>query len=197
MYSHPFSAAYWRTAAAELRDLRKLAFAALMIALCIVLGQIPSVALPGGSRITWGFLARGVCAMVCGPVLGVLFGFAEDILSFFLTGGGGYPFFPGYTLTTMLGVFLYALFLYRAPLTLWRVFFAKLLTNIENVLLGALWMAILSKKAYYVTAAASAVKNLVMLPVQTALLMLLLTTLLPVLQKAGLLVAERPQWSSQ
>ena len=100
---HPFSARYWRDAADELRDLRKLLFAALMIAMCIVLAQIPSVPLFGGARVTWGFLARSVCAWVCGPVLGLLFAFAEDNLSFFLTGGGGYPYFPGYTLTTMLG----------------------------------------------------------------------------------------------
>ena len=95
LYPHPFSAAYWRDAARELRDLRKLTFAALMIALCVVLGHIPSVPLFGGAKITWGFLARALCALVCGPVLGVVFGFSEDILSFFLTGGGGYPFFPG------------------------------------------------------------------------------------------------------
>ena len=104
---------------------------------------------------------------MCGPVLGLLFGFAEDILSFFLTGGGGYPFFPGYTLTTMLGVLTYALFFYRAKVTISRVFLAKLLTNIQNVVLGALWMAILTGKAWYVTAFASALKNLIMLPVQT------------------------------
>ena len=32
MYPHPFSKAYWRDAARELKDLRKLTFAALMIA---------------------------------------------------------------------------------------------------------------------------------------------------------------------
>ena len=37
MYTHPFSALYWRDAARELRDLRKLLFAALMIAACVVL----------------------------------------------------------------------------------------------------------------------------------------------------------------
>ena len=94
MYTHPFSAWYWRDASRELRDLRKLLFAALMIALCIVLAQVPSVPLFGGAKVTWGFLARSVCAWICGPVLGLLFAFAEDILSFFLTGGGGYPFSP-------------------------------------------------------------------------------------------------------
>ena len=192
MYAHPFSARYWRNAAGELRDLRKLVFAALMIAMCIVLAQIPSVPLFGGARVTWGFLARSVCAWVCGPVLGLLFAFAEDNLSFFLTGGGGYPYFPGYTLTTMLGVFTYALFFYRAPLTVRRIFCAKLLTNVQNVVLGALWMAILNSSGefslatWYASASLSAVKNLIMLPVQTALLALLFAALLPALRRAGL-----------
>lgn len=192
MYVHPFSAGYWRTAARELKDLRKLTFAALMIAMCIVLSHVPSVPLAGGAKVTWGFLARSVCAMVCGPVLGLVFGFTEDILSFFLTGGGGYPFFPGYTLTTMLGVLIYALFFYRAKVTVRRVFLAKLLTNIQNVVLGALWMAILSGKAFYFTASASAVKNLIMLPVQTLILVLLFSVLLPVLYRAKL-VSWKPE----
>ena len=186
LYPHPFSAAYWRDAVRELRDLRKLTFAALMIALCVVLGHIPSAPLFGGAKITWGFLARALCALVCGPVLGVVFGFSEDILSFFLTGGGGYPFFPGYTLTTMLGVFLYALFFYKSKITLRNAFLAKLLTNLENVLLGALWMAILSGKAWYITASGSAIKNLVCLPFQTVLLLLLMTALRPALKKMRL-----------
>ena len=173
METHPLTHAYWQSAAGELRDVRKLTFAALCMALCIALSALPSVPLWGGARITWGFLARSVCAWVCGPVLGLVFACAEDLLSFFLTGGGGYPFFPGYTLTTMLGVFLYALFFYKSKITVRRVFFAKLLTNIENVTLGALWMAILSGKAWYVTAAGSAVKNLICLPFQTLLLMTL------------------------
>ncbi|MCQ2448504.1 MAG: folate family ECF transporter S component [Oscillibacter sp.] len=190
MYSHPFSAAYWRDAAKELKDLRKLTFAALMIAMCNVLSAIPSIPLIGGAKVTWGFLARSICALVCGPVLGLVFGFAEDILSFFITGGGGYPFFPGYTLTTMLGVLIYALFLYRTPITFRRVFAAKLLTNIENVLLGALWMSILSGKAWMVTASASAIKNLIMLPVQTGMLVLLFAALLPAMRRIGLVPRE-------
>ena len=193
MVPHPFSAAYWAGGSRGPRDLRKLLFAALMIALGIVLAQGPSVPLFGGAKITWGFLARSVCAWVCGPVLGLLFAFAEDILSFFLTGGGGYPFFPGYTLTTMLGVLTYALFLYRAPLRLWRIFRAKLLTHVQNVVLGALWIAILnsngafSLETWYASASLSAAKNIIMLPVQTVLLVVLLRALQPALQRTGML----------
>ncbi len=190
MFKHPFSAAYWRAAARELKDLRKLTVAALCIALCIALSAIPSVPLWGGAKITWGFLARSVCAWVCGPVLGIVFAVAEDLLSFFLTGGGGYPFFPGYTLTTVLGVLIYSLFFYRSKITICRVFLAKLLTNIQNVVLGALWMAILSGKAWYVTASGSAAKNLICLPFQTILLLALFTALKPALTKMGLV--DRP-----
>jgi len=186
VYPHPFSAGFWRDAAGEFKNLRKLTFAALMIAMCIVLSYVPSIPV-ATAKITWGFLARSVCAWVCGPLLGLAFGFAEDILSFFLTGGGGYPFFPGYTLTTMLGVFIYALCFYRQKITVRRIFLAKLLTNIENVTLGALWMAILSGKAWVVTASASAVKNLIMLPIQTLMLFVLFTALLPVLRRTGLI----------
>ena len=197
MFSHPFSAQYWREAGKETRNLRKLTFAALMIAVCIVLGYIPSVPLFGGARITWGFLGRSVCAMVCGPVMSVFFAVAEDLLSFFLTGGGGGPFFPGYTLTTVLGCVIYALFLYRTKLTVRRIFLAKLVTNVQNVLLGALWSSILYGKAYLVLASGSAVKNLIMLPFQTLLLVMLFSAVLPVLSAVGLVpkqMAEKISW---
>ena len=192
MYTHPFSRPYWRDAALELKDLRKLTFAALMIAMCIILGHIPSLPLFGHAKITWGFLARSVCAVVCGPVLGTAFAFAEDILSFFLSGGGGYPFFPGYTLTTMLGVLIYALFLYRSNLTVRRIFLAKLVTNLQNVVLGSLWSAILYGKAWSVMATASFWKNLIMLPFQTLVLVVLIGALLPVLRRTGMIDRSIP-----
>ena len=40
LYSHPFSKAYWRDAAAELKDTHMLVFAALMIALRLVMKQL-------------------------------------------------------------------------------------------------------------------------------------------------------------
>ena len=37
LYPHPFSMAYWRDAASELKDTRMLVFAALMIALRVAM----------------------------------------------------------------------------------------------------------------------------------------------------------------
>lgn len=185
LYRTPFSAAYWRDAAEDFRRPRTLAFAALMIAACVALSYIPSIPVgDGGVRVTWGFLARAVCAVVCGPVTALVFGFAEDTVSFLLHPSG--PYFPGYALTTMIGTLIYALFLYRTRPTVVRIFLAKLCTNALNVVLGSLWSAILYSKGYLYYMTVSFYKNLVMLPVQTAMLCFLLAALMPVLSRMGL-----------
>ena len=129
-----------------------------------------------------------LCALVGGPVTALVFGFVEDNLSFFLRPTGAY--FPGYTLTTMLGTMIYALFFYRTRVTVLRIFLAKLSTNVLNVILGSVWSAILFSKGYLYYASTSLVKNAILLPLQTLLLVLLFGALLPVMRKAGLLPAQ-------
>ena len=185
MFKTPFSAAYWRCAAEDFRSLRSLVFAALMIAACIVLSKF-SIPIYAGLKISFGFLARALCALVCGPVTALVFGAAEDTLSFFLSSSGD-PYFPGYMLTTMLGTFIYALFLYRTRVTVLRIFLAKLCTNVMNVFLGSLWSAILYGKGYLYYMTNSMIKNTLMLPVQTLMLVVLFGALVPVLYRMGAL----------
>lgn len=186
----PFTAAYWRLAVRDFKQVRTLAFAALMIAACTGLTLLPSIPTTDPNvRVTWGFLARAVCGMVGGPVTALVFGAAEDTINYMIAPSG--PYFPGYAITTMVGTFFYALFLYRMRdprphKLLVRVFLAKLATNILNVVLGSLWSAILYRKGYYYYMVKSFWKNLVMLPVQTAMLYFLLLALLPILVRMGL-----------
>lgn len=194
LYKTPFSADYWRTAAEDFRRPRNLAFAALMIAACAALARVPSIRINFtdlyAPRITWGFLARSVCSMVCGPVMGVVFGFAEDTISYLAD--PAYPYFPGYALTTMLGNLFYALFLYRVRFGPVRVFSAKLLTNLLNVFLGSLWSTILSgtEKGYLYYMSTSAVKNAITLLPQTVVLCFLFAALTPILRRMGWLSKE-------
>lgn len=154
---------------------------ALMIAACIVLSHC-SIRLGESLSLSVTFLARALCSLVCGPLAVIVFGAAEDTLSFFLS-SGGYPYFPGYMLTTITGCMIYALFFYRAKITWRRIILAKLLTNIQNVLLGALWSAILYSKGYLYYLTQSAVKNALYLPLQILLLGFLLQAVLPVMQR--------------
>lgn len=185
-YKTPFSGAYWRSAVGELKNIRTLTFAALMIAVCVALSYVPSIPIgDSGARVTWGFLARSVCGMVGGPIVALVFGFAEDTISYLIHPSGAY--FPGYALTTMLGTMIYALFLYRAKPTAIRIFLAKLFTNALNVVLGAYWSSILYSKGYLYYMTASFYKNLIMLPIQAVLLWYLLRALLPHLSRSGLI----------
>lgn len=188
LYKHPFSRSYWQDALRDFKKLPTLVFSALMVAACIVLSYVPSIHISDQVRVTWGFLARALCGMVGGPINALVFGAAEDTISYLLHPTG--PYFPGYMLTTMLGTLLYALFLYRAKCSVLRIFLAKLSTNVLNVTLGALWSAILYGKGYLYYASASLIKNAVMLPVQTAMLAVFFAAMLPVLGSMKLLPAE-------
>ena len=187
LFKTPFSRAYWRCAARDAKKLRMLVFSALMVAACVALGRLPSIYVATGTKISWGFLARALCALVGGPVNALLFGFVEDTVSYFMNPDGGYN--PFYILTTMLGVFTYALFLYRSEVTVARIFLAKLFTNVQNVFLQSLgtylWYS--AGKGYWVLVGERAVKNAVMLPIQTVMLAALFAALLPILHRMGFL----------
>ena len=186
MYAHPFSADYWRDASREVRDLRKLLFSALMIALCIVLAQVPSVPLFGGAKVTWGFLARSVCALVCGPVLGLVFGFVEDILGFVLQPTG--DFFPGYTLSTMAGVLVYALFFFRRRITVVNLVLANAVVNLlVNAAMGSVWSTMVRGGGYLGWFIPSLAKNLITILPKAAALYILFQALLPILRRMDLI----------
>ena len=61
VYRTPFSLGYWRDALRDLKDLRKLTFAALMIAACMILNKFK---IPLGENLSLSvtFLARALCA---------------------------------------------------------------------------------------------------------------------------------------
>lgn len=187
IFKTPFSRAYWRCAVRDSKKLRTLVFSALMVAACVALGYLKSVPVVNNIRVSWGFLARALCALVGGPVNALLFGAVEDTVGYFMDPSEGYN--PFYILTTMLGVFTYALFLYRAEVTVLRIFLAKLATNLQNVFIGGLgtylWYS--GGKGYWAIVAGSAVKNAIMLPVQALMLTALFAALLPILHRMGFL----------
>ena len=188
LYKTPFSAAYWRDAMADFRSLRSMIFASLMIAACMALGRIPSFQImPGVKLVSWGYLARSLCGLVCGPVMAVVFGVAEDTLGFFLNSTGE-PYFPGYALNTALGVLIYALFLYRTQVSVLRIFLAKLCNNVlVNIILSSLWASMWTDGGFLVIAGTKVVTNFVRLPFEVLILTVLYAAVLPALHRAGFL----------
>lgn len=180
----PFSRAYWRTAARELKSTRMLSLAALVIALRVAL---KSVVIPVGESlyISVAFLPNALGSMVYGPVVALIGGAASDVLGALLFPKG--PFFPPFTLVEMLGSLLFALFLYRAPLRFWRIALSKLSVNLFcNILLTPLFLAWMYGRAVVLTSLPRIAKNVLLFPLEALLLTLFLGAMLPVLRRLSL-----------
>lgn len=180
-YRTPFTPAYWQEAGQSMKSLKLLMFAALMVAMARALSLIPGIPI-AHTKLTWGFLARGMCALVCGPVMGLLYGFVEDILGFLIQPSG--DFFIGYTISTMAGVLVYALCLYRARITVWRLVLANVLVNFfVNALMGSLWSMIIRGGPYWGWFIPSLGKNVITVIPKTVVMYVLFQALLPILQR--------------
>ena len=186
LFKAPLSFAYWKTAADEIKKPKILAFAALVIAIRIIISSF-FIPLPFGNlRIYFGFFANALGSLIYGPVVALFVGFIHDILSYSIAPSGA--FFPGYTLTAMLGSFVYALFLYRARISVLRIALCKLSVNLfVNVLLGSLWSAILYNKGYYYYMTTSILKNGTLLIPEIIVLVLFFQMMLPLISKYELI----------
>ena len=188
LYPHPFSRAYWRDAALELRDTRMLVFAALMIAVRVAMKPL-NIPLAPGLRINTAFLANALGAMVFGPVVAGLGAVVSDVLGFLIQQDG--VFFPPLMLTEITGSMLFALFLYRARLTPMRVMLSRFcICFFVNVLLQTplmMWYyALFMGGKPYVLTVPGILKNLFMFPIETVVLTLFLSVMLPLTNRLGL-----------
>ena len=141
-----FSPSYWSAAWKEVKDLRRLTFAALICALSIVVGGF-FITVGDNLRVYFTYFITSVGCAVYGPILGLMVAAVTDTLNYVLFPSGAY--FPGYLLSEMAGALIYSLFLYRKKITVLRLFGAKFCVNyLVNVGLGCLWSQILYGKGY-------------------------------------------------
>ena len=105
-----FSPAYWRTARAEFRNVRVLAFAGLVCAMAIVLEGLPIYLLGPSLKIYFSFLVVGLGCMCYGPCVGMMAGAIIDSVGFLLSSYGE-PYFPGYLVTAVLSGLIYGVLL--------------------------------------------------------------------------------------
>lgn len=176
VFPHPFSVGYWRAACREIKNLRTLLFAAIIIAIRVCLKE---VFIPVGEQLSIyiGFLFTAVGGSVYGPVLALLVGTITDLLGFIVAPNGA--FHPLFTLVEVLATFLYALCFYRQKITFGRILLSKASVNLfANILLQSSVMAILYGKALYVYVLPRILKNIVMLPFEVLILTVLFGALI-------------------
>lgn len=165
----------------ELKDLRTFASAAMLLAITVVLGFY-RLQLTDFLRIGLDPVAKELTGMLFGPVAGCMVGGLSDFISYLIKPVG--RFFPGFTVSAMLGGVIYGTVLYKKPLSLWRVVAANSLVAVFiNLFLNTFWLTVLYGDAFFVLLPARAVKQLVMLPIDV----LLFYTTAKILSRAKLL----------
>ena len=158
----------------RLKETKVLTFCGMMGALAVVLGYVATIKFGPYIRIGFSGLPNQVVDYLFGPWIGAIFGGTMDIVKWFLSGDG--DFFPGFTITAMLGAVIYGLFLYNKPLKWWRVIAAQLAVKVVcNLILNTLWLNLLYGQAIAAILPGRIVSNAVMLPVDTIIMMILLT----------------------
>ena len=189
LYPHPFSKAYWRDAAMELKDTKMLVFAALMIAVRVAMKGL-AIPLAPGLKINTAFVANALGAMVYGPVMAGLCAAVSDVLGYIVWPQDGVYFLP-FILTEIAGSVFFALFLYRAKVSPTRVMFSRFcICFVVNVLIQTpimIWYySIYFPGRTYVLTIPGIIKNLFMFPIESVVLTLFLSVMVPITNRMGL-----------
>lgn len=194
-FPHPFSKAYWKAAASELKSTKMLVITALLIALRVALKPL---AIPLGNpqlSIQTAMLATALSAMIFGPVVAIPAAIISDTIGFMLFPNGEY-FLP-FVLTEIASTVIYALCLYRTKVSATRVILARFfICFFVNMILQTLIIAWQysymgnpeSAKAQIlgIFTISRLFKNLFFFPIESVVMTLFLKALVPVTNRAQL-----------
>lgn len=182
------SAEYWREARRELTNPRTLVFAALIIALRIIIKGF-KIPLAAGLSLTFDCYVNSLGSIVYGPIVALLVGAISDTVGCILFPTGPY-FFP-FIFVEMSSSVIFALFLWRRKITVGKVLTAKFTVNLFcNIILTSVfmkWMYIVlgdpKAATYNIVNGVRIAKNLVLFPIEAILIVVMLGAFIPILKK--------------
>lgn len=186
VFRTPFCREYWQLAFAEFKDTKMIVFAAMILALRIAVKPL-SIPIAADLKEGIGFIINAFGSMIYGPVVALLSGALSDSLGFLLFPSGVY--FPAYMITEMAGSFVFALFLYRAEITVLRLLLCRFAICLGvNVILSypihVWYYSVVMGKAYSL-ALIRVVKNIALFPIETVILVIIFRALIPPFQRLG------------
>lgn len=189
-YATPFSPSYWRDAAAEMKNTKTLVIAALMIALRVATKGIAVPIAPNLKLFNAASFINALGAMIIGPVVCIPAAFLSDFLGVLIWEGLGTYFLP-YALTEIASSLIWALLLYRAKPTTWRVMLGRFaICILVNVLLGTgidmLWQMYFYGQATMALTIPRIAKNTFMFPIETVAMTFFLGLMIPITNRMGL-----------
>ena len=126
-FASVFSKKYWKEAILQLKDVRMITIAALIVALRIAV-KFFKIPLAPGLNISLDAYVNSLGSIIYGPIVGLLVGAVSDILGCIVTGQMAEYFFP-FMFVEMMSSFIFALFFWKQKISLKRVIVSKFTVN--------------------------------------------------------------------
>ena len=177
----------------KFKDIKVLTVCAMLLAISAIFGFF-KIPLSDVAEIRLQFLPVACAGMLFGAPAGALVGGLSDILCYIVKPTG--PFFPGFTISSIIQGMIYGFILYNKPLSLKRVIMAQIAdTVVISLILNPVWLMILYNNAFSVIFVSRLVKVAVMLPINTVLLMGVLSVVrrIPVYGTQVVTVEKEPE----
>ena len=176
--------------ASYFNNIYAVALAAMFTALAVIISIIKIPVLPPISYIYLTFIFTGAIGFLFGPVIGAAAGILVDVLGFLINPNGTY--FPGFTLTAVFVGVVYGMLLFwfrrqtKTAAFILSVLAAQLIVDIfGHVVLNSVWLHIMYGKAFWVYAGTGVIKNMILWPVESIILIFFLGAVDVAAQKAG------------
>lgn len=166
----------------KFKNVQVLTAAAMLTAIAVILGFF-KVPLSPTIEIRFAVLPIAVSGAMFGPGVAAVVGILSDVGGYLLKPTG--PFFPGFTISAAISGIIFGVFLYKKRVSLVRVTLAMIArTVIVSILLNSYWLTILYNKGFMPILGGRVIKEVFLLPIFIAMLMLLLK----LLEKTGMLL---------
>lgn len=158
----------------EFKNVRVLALCGIFMALSVALKFVASIDIGQYIRIGVSDLPGMAVSALFGPAVGGIFWGMLDIVKYLVAPTG--PYFPGFTISAALNGVIFGVILYKKNITIPRVFMAQLVSKVVvSLLINTAWLSILYGNAFLAMLPARIVTNAIMLPIDTALMYIVVT----------------------
>ena len=156
----------------KLKNTKILAITAMLAAVSIILSYF-KIPLSPLIEIRFTTLPLAIAGFLFGPAIGGIVGLLADVGGYIIAPTG--PFFPGFTISAIISGAIYGLILHHHEFSIKRIFIAQvIIVLVVNLMLNSLWLSMLYGKAFMVAISARLFKEIIMLPINTALVSLVL-----------------------
>lgn len=152
----------------ELKNVLCLVTVGLLLAVKLALG-FTSIQITQFLRLSFDFLVMTIIGLLYGPTVGALSGGLSDIINYLSNPRG--PYFPGFTVSAIVGGILYGLILYKKKVTIKRCIVANVsVVIIVDIVLNTIFLTMMYGYSMTAILPLRIVKNLLLVPINVVMM---------------------------